>query len=351
MYGWVWIPGTQWHAGAVNWSYGGGYIGWRPAYPAGYNYYGGNDANLWVVIDADRWGYDSYRPYALRTAAVRDLWDRRVFRERYDTIRRADLERVVRRPVRTLELRENTVRVGDRKVRMMATSGDEAKIRKNVAEVRERANKGKGRVEKDTVMKRKFDDIRTKSEVRGNGSAKVYSDRSKSFKKSDEVRSSKSDRKSEVVRSSKSDRKPEVVKSSKSDRKSDSVRSSQFDRKSDKGRSSKQKVEKVEKSNKRVSAPKGREIEKRSSSSSRSLSSRKSDDRSSKGKVVTSRGSDRDRVSKARVSDRKPAKVERANYSVRKSEVRSSKGKAQVSKARTTKREPAKKQKTKGRHN
>jgi hypothetical protein len=82
MYGWVWIPGTQWHAGAVNWSYGGGYIGWRPAYPAGYNYYGGNDANLWVVIDADRWGYDSYRPYALRTAAVRDLWDRRVFRER-----------------------------------------------------------------------------------------------------------------------------------------------------------------------------------------------------------------------------------------------------------------------------
>ena len=178
-YGWIWIPGNTWHAGNVNWSYGGGYIGWSPAYPSGYGggygggYYGGyNNPNLWVVIDVNRFGYNSYQPYAYRSDFVRDLWDRRVFRQRYDTIQRADLERIVRRPVRTLDLRERDVRIGDRRAKLRVTPEQEVRIRKNVTEVRGRGN-NRNVVERDTVMRKKFDEIRTKStkkEVRSDDS-------------------------------------------------------------------------------------------------------------------------------------------------------------------------------------
>jgi len=30
-YGWVWLPGYTWHTAHVNWYYGRGYVGWRPA--------------------------------------------------------------------------------------------------------------------------------------------------------------------------------------------------------------------------------------------------------------------------------------------------------------------------------
>src|SRR5688500_12807581 len=40
-YGWVWIPGYDWHPGRVIWSHGYDSIGWMPAPPRGYDYSGG----------------------------------------------------------------------------------------------------------------------------------------------------------------------------------------------------------------------------------------------------------------------------------------------------------------------
>ena len=37
-FGWVWIPGYDWHPGRVNWAYGYDTIGWMPAPPPGYGY-------------------------------------------------------------------------------------------------------------------------------------------------------------------------------------------------------------------------------------------------------------------------------------------------------------------------
>lgn len=306
-YGWVWIPGNDWHAGRVSWSYGGGYIGWRPQFPSGYNY-PGSDYNFWVVIDSDRFGYNSYRPYALRSTAVRDLFARRVFRTRYDRFQGDDLERIVRRPLRRLNVREREIRIGDRRARILATANDEVRIRKHVSKVRgsrddrrtvekrgfERRDVERRAPERNTVMKRKFEDIRTKSS-------------SKSIRKSDNSRKpvhsnkkfeSKSSRKFESKGSRKSYSKPAKVE--------------------------KRSNEKVHKSN---------------------LSSRKSD-------------RDFGSSKKASFSSRKPAKVEKTKFSARKSEVRSHGKKAEVSKVRssskkaevskakrTTKREPARKQK------
>jgi hypothetical protein len=297
-YGWVWIPGYDYHAGLVDWSYGGGYIGWRPQFPSGY-YYPGSDYNFWVVIDSNRFGYNSYRPYVLGTTRVRDLFARRIFRQRYDTFRRADLERVVRRPLRRLDVREREIRIGDRRARILATANDEVRIRKQVTQVRgtreDRRDIDRRGVEQNTVMKRKFEDIRRGSSA-------------KSVRKSDDFR------------------KP--AQSSKSFEKS--------------------RIEKSKGSRKVYSKP---STEKRSNEKPHksSFSFRKSDRDSG--------------VRKASFSSRKPSKVERATYSVRESEVRSHGTKAQVSKVRssgkkaevskakrTTKKEPARKQKPQKHH-
>ena len=40
-YGWVWLPGYDWHPGRVIWSHSYNAIGWMPAPPAGYDYFCG----------------------------------------------------------------------------------------------------------------------------------------------------------------------------------------------------------------------------------------------------------------------------------------------------------------------
>jgi hypothetical protein len=162
-YGWVWIPGYDWHAGRVDWTYGGGYIGWRPQFPSGYSY-PGSDYNLWIVIDANRFGDRSYRPYALRATTVRDLFNRRVFRERRASLRRTDLERIVRRPVREISLRERDVQIGNRKARLLVTPDEEVRIRKHVTQVRVDRDRDKGKkVVERTTIERKDKDFGTKS--------------------------------------------------------------------------------------------------------------------------------------------------------------------------------------------
>jgi hypothetical protein len=301
-FGWVWIPGTDYHAGRVDWAYGGGYIGWRPSFPAGYSYSGyapgygygaGNDFNLWVVIDSDRFGYNNYQPYAYRSGFVQDLWDDRVFRQRYDTFRRDDLERIVRRPIRTASVREQEVRIGDRRARLLATADEEGRIRKNVEQVRARKNNRAEATERDTVMKRKFDDIRSKSNAK-------------------DVRSSNT----KDARVSK-------------DNKGQSARKSEV-RKAD--TNSKQKVEKSSRS----ASKKGfttRDAQKKSSSKAVKSNQRKSNDKEVKSSSKFSRSSNSDRVKKASVSSRKPAKVEHVKQTARRSEVKSNVRSAKGSKS------------------
>src|SRR3990172_1258074 len=45
-YGWVWIPGYEWHPGHVIWARSYGSIGWMPAPPGGYDYSRGYLSNV-----------------------------------------------------------------------------------------------------------------------------------------------------------------------------------------------------------------------------------------------------------------------------------------------------------------
>ncbi|MGA9525007.1 MAG: DUF6600 domain-containing protein, partial [Myxococcaceae bacterium] len=71
VYGWVWVPGTQWAPAWVIWRHGGGYIGWAPFAPSfAFGYYD----PFWMFVDTGYFvHYDVYR-YCVPRSRVPRLW-------------------------------------------------------------------------------------------------------------------------------------------------------------------------------------------------------------------------------------------------------------------------------------
>lgn len=134
-YGWIWVPGYTWSPANVVWSYGDGYIGWRPSFPAGYASYGGVDANQWVFINANRFGYSNYAGARLRPAEVRSLFDRRAVRIASAPLRRTELERIVRRPVRVVAVRERIVNADNHRVRLVVPATQEKTVIERISRI------------------------------------------------------------------------------------------------------------------------------------------------------------------------------------------------------------------------
>jgi Family of unknown function (DUF6600) len=309
-YGWVWIPGNAYHAAAVDWTYGGGYIGWRPMFPSGY-YYNGPDYNFWTVIPNNAFGYQSYRSYALPVTRVRDLFGERVFRTRLNRIDRVQLERIVRRPIRVQKVVERDVLIGGRKARLITTPDQEVRIRKHVTEVRG----GDREIERNTPMNRKFEDIRSKSskskDFRNENSVK-----SKDFNEK-EIKSSRSNKvetknkfetKQHGSKKVNSSRKPEKQKVEKKpiDHGRNSNYSAHKIEKADHGRKSNVSAHRIEKS----SSDRGQKSTLSAHRSEKSNSGHKST-LSAHGSEKSNKGS---QVRNASFSSRQPAKVEKASF-------------------------------------
>ena len=119
VYGWVWVPGYEWHAGRVNWAYGTDYIGWAPDYPG----FDQSNINLWVFINRNNFGYTNYSNVVLRRDMVQNLFDRRVVRVRSGSFQRAELERIVGRPVLMTRVRERTLLADGHRTRLIVPEG------------------------------------------------------------------------------------------------------------------------------------------------------------------------------------------------------------------------------------
>ncbi len=71
VYGWVWVPGTQWAPAWVIWRHGGGYIGWAPFAPT---FAFGHYDPFWMFVDTGYFvHYDVYR-YCVPRSRVPRLW-------------------------------------------------------------------------------------------------------------------------------------------------------------------------------------------------------------------------------------------------------------------------------------
>jgi hypothetical protein len=188
-YGWVWIPGYDYHSGQVAWAQGYNSLGWMPLPPAGYDYSrgylsymgptnqfsyndsdfsigfgigtGNNDyyynggpyydpryrdlyynqnylnsgTNLWTFIDPNNFGSDNYADYYYGGDYARDLFDRHLVRISTRPLDRVVVERIVRQPIQVENVRVNEVQIDGHPVRLVAVQGEEEKIRKNANRV------------------------------------------------------------------------------------------------------------------------------------------------------------------------------------------------------------------------
>jgi len=180
-YGWVWIPGYDWHAGRVSWARGYDTIGWSPLPPAGYDYsrgelsYVGNDnqfsyydddfdydddynngysyggpyydpryrdnyynssyqnisINLWIFVGNNYFGYDNYADYYLPPDYCRYAFDRRMIRISNRPVDRRLLERIVKQRIQEVPVEVREIETDKRRVKMIVPIGQEEKIRKN----------------------------------------------------------------------------------------------------------------------------------------------------------------------------------------------------------------------------
>ncbi|PWT93812.1 MAG: hypothetical protein C5B54_01295 [Acidobacteria bacterium] len=124
-YGWVWVPGYTWSPGRVQWAYGPDYIAWSPytPYGGGYGYgngygyggypYGGTNVSFWIGINRNDFGYGNYANYIVPRNTLRSMFARRVITVHPGTLQRVELERIIRRPVQVVPVREERV-VADR---------------------------------------------------------------------------------------------------------------------------------------------------------------------------------------------------------------------------------------------
>lgn len=180
-YGWVWIPGYDWHPGRVSWARGYDTIGWSPMPPSGYDYsrgdlsYVGNDnqfsyydddfdyddynnngysyggpyydpryrdnyynssyqnisINLWVFVGNNYFGYDNYADYYLPPDYSRYAFDRRMIRISNRPVDRRLLERIVKQRIQEVPVEVREIETDKRRVKMIVPIGQEEKIRKN----------------------------------------------------------------------------------------------------------------------------------------------------------------------------------------------------------------------------
>lgn len=185
-YGWVWVPGYEWHPGRVAWARGYGTIGWMPLPPDGYDYqrgslmhvgansqfsYSDNDfeadfgpssysyggpyydpqardmyynssytsinVNLWVFVDDANFGQDNYANYELGPDYTRYAFDQRMVRISNRPMEKGVLERIIRQPIQQAPVDVRELRADKRTIKVVVPSGNASveRIRRQSPEV------------------------------------------------------------------------------------------------------------------------------------------------------------------------------------------------------------------------
>jgi hypothetical protein len=172
-YGWVWVPGYDWHPGRVAWARGYDTIGWMPLPPDGYDYHGGrlsyvggnnqfsysdNDfgedfgsgsyryggpyhdprardmyynpsyasvnINLWVFIDGANFEQDNYADYELGPDYTRYAFDQKMVRISNRPMEQGVLERITRQQIQRVPVDVRELRTDQRTIKVVVPSGN-----------------------------------------------------------------------------------------------------------------------------------------------------------------------------------------------------------------------------------
>lgn len=176
-YGWVWVPGYDWHPGRVMWSHSYGSIGWSPAPPPGYDYsrgylsyrgsynqytyddndfdrddyYGGynnrgyNDLyynsgyeqiapQIWVFIQINNFHSDNYSNCYFGGSYARQVFENRMVRLTPRPLPRVYVEKNTHEQIREVGVRVKEMQANDHRIKMVIPDGEEDVVRRHASE-------------------------------------------------------------------------------------------------------------------------------------------------------------------------------------------------------------------------
>lgn len=177
-YGWVWIPGYDWHPGRVMWSHSYGSIGWSPAPPYGYDYsrgylsyrgsynqytyddndfdrddyYGGGYYNrgyndlyynsgyqqiapqIWVFIQINNFNSDNYSNCYFGGSYARQVFENRMVRLTPRPLPRVYVEKNTHQQIREIGVHVKEMQANDHRIKMVIPDGEEDVVRKHANE-------------------------------------------------------------------------------------------------------------------------------------------------------------------------------------------------------------------------
>jgi hypothetical protein len=174
-FGWVWVPGYDWHPGRVAWARGYDTIGWMPLPPDGYDYhqgrlsyvgrnnqfsysdsdfgedfesgsyrYGGPyydpqvrdmyynasyaaiTPHLWIFIDGSNFGRDNYADVDLAPDYARYAFDQKMVRLSNRPMEKGMMERITGRPIQQAPVDVREIRADKRTLKVVVPSGGAA---------------------------------------------------------------------------------------------------------------------------------------------------------------------------------------------------------------------------------
>lgn len=125
--GWFWVPGDTWYPSRVDWYIWEDYVAWAPLPPPGIVWvdpWSPYDIDIWIVIDVDHFTSEDVGRYRVERTIYKDRIDRRTVVERAPEV--SDIERVTRKKVPVVEVREQQNYMRHREVPAPAVSSEPA---------------------------------------------------------------------------------------------------------------------------------------------------------------------------------------------------------------------------------
>ncbi|UCF06390.1 MAG: hypothetical protein JSV33_04995 [bacterium] len=150
-FGWFWVPGDTWWPARVQWYTFGNYTAWAPIPPPNIVWpdpWAPYDVNVWIIVDIDNFTDENIGRHRIVKPIRRDIVPQRTVVRRppdHNTI-----ERITRRAVRKIRIREEETKVKPRVVskqsataqrresglkRMVLPKTEERKVEKHVSRV------------------------------------------------------------------------------------------------------------------------------------------------------------------------------------------------------------------------
>ena len=159
--GWFWVPGETWYPTRVDWYIWGDYIAWAPLPPPGIVWvdpWVPYDIDIWIVIDADDFTSEDVGRYRVERTIYKDRVDRRTIVKSAPEV--SEIERVTRKKVPVVEVREQQNYMRHREVPAPAVSSEPAvrePVLREPAKSRERTEAELKRIVLPKVERRKVE--------------------------------------------------------------------------------------------------------------------------------------------------------------------------------------------------